>query len=905
MSDEHVHSFGYVTIGRIVIAATIPRSYIVRYTELPSGAARFGVACEMSTEAHMGFMGPRRVGMYPPNTQVLIFVSSLYSWSFILGAVPVRQHTAERNQGDWVTGLGQHIGEDSVNKLLGSTKNSGMINFNMGNPASMAPGADVGMLNELGVGYGMSRFFSWLRASDVAGIWCMYLDNLVRIHSHNFEHWHAGGERRIQNDEGEISEIEWFNPYLWEASGVLSHTADPFKDQADGGICAPGKNNNIITTNDAANGRGQVGIPRLMKLRGFLGDIEREMVVIPESSKIVAPNLRSNDTNLTGVLDIQKHVDGLYTVRSAKGILHEKYIFLPVPQQKHEPEDKDGVGDGADNYKAAGVIGDTGEPHEKADWDTKSESGQDRLTGLPDELAYNLNFKNNMSLLRHERDWRLPEEKSEARPATANRGTIKPTSAMSAGVHSLPLPTAVSVTVDGRQNSTAKYYQSRSLIGQLDDGSIILEDGWGSYILLSGGNIYLSCPGDIFQLPGRNINMLAPHDIIARAGNSADITASKGDLRLKAERNLHALAGNSGSVGGLLLESRGTAVNDFGEVGEDAVSGGITLKTAGTISAYGREIYLRGYASESNPSGTVVIDAGVNGDILQLGRRQDTYVASSINQTVGYMPHQDPAQALPGNVSTMTLAHSTMALNVAGSMAVNSTGVVFSNLNGTGSGVCNIEVDGSALFGGSAAIMGNVLVGKSLGAQNNVVAGNGCNPSPLDDDSKDRLASQVTQATDSLNNTKTTVKEEFDLLVSNSLTNASTVEEVTSIIIGDGVDAIGFSARTPEQYGLDQDTFHLAEARWQQNYRQAGIGAVWQEPPILSPAGNAPTMPYPGYEIWAGAKSFRTRDNILFDQEAGANIPRTGSDSEVYNKAAAEDLNETSLQNGYLISLQR
>jgi hypothetical protein len=106
---------------------------------------------------------------------------------------------------------------------------------------------------------------------------------------------------------------------------------------------------------------------------------------------------------------------------------------------------------------------------------------------------------------------------------------------------------------------------------------------------------------------------LAGRDISLRARGSAELSTASGDLRLKAEGNLHALAGNSGT-GGLLLESRGADAYAYKDaIGTDVVSGGIQLKSAGSVVAWADGYYIRALHE-----GDIVLDADRgNGDIYQ------------------------------------------------------------------------------------------------------------------------------------------------------------------------------------------------------------------------------------------------------------------------------------------------
>ena len=116
-----------------------------------------------------------------------------------------------------------------------------------------------------------------------------------------------------------------------------------------------------------------------------------------------------------------------------------------------------------------------------------------------------------------------------------------------------------------------------------EDGSIILRDAWGSEIVMLGGNITLSCAGNIMVLPGKSQLTIAGDDIVQKAQNSVDIHASKHDVRLSATRNMEILGGGDETQhsGGVIIESRGKGAGawDGEEKGESAMASGITLRT--------------------------------------------------------------------------------------------------------------------------------------------------------------------------------------------------------------------------------------------------------------------------------------------------------------------------------------
>ena len=91
----------------------------------------------------------------------------------------------------------------------------------------------------------------------------------------------------------------------------------------------------------------------------------------------------------------------------------------------------------------------------------------------------------------------------------------------------------------------------------------------------------------MFLKSGRNVNLWAGYDLILRAKNSIDGSASAHDVRLKAENNMMLLGGNSGT-GGVLVESRGASGNfDFSQSGEAVSFGGVILRASRGQSSIG------------------------------------------------------------------------------------------------------------------------------------------------------------------------------------------------------------------------------------------------------------------------------------------------------------------------------
>lgn len=128
-----------------------------------------------------------------------------------------------------------------------------------------------------------------------------------------------------------------------------------------------------------------------------------------------------------------------------------------------------------------------------------------------------------------------------------------------------------------------KYDKRRSGIWQGEDGSIIIRDAWGSEIVMIGGNIQLSCAGNIEIMPGKTSLTLAGDDIVQKAQNSIDIESADKDVRINGFKNVQILAGvDDKNPGGVTIEAKGKS-NPWDaksvDGGEELKSSGILLKS--------------------------------------------------------------------------------------------------------------------------------------------------------------------------------------------------------------------------------------------------------------------------------------------------------------------------------------
>lgn len=549
----------------------------------------------LTSESSLLPVGNKTHSMLMPGTPVLVWFPPNRDWAVILGASG--HVTPTRNiplPGSVVPGSRSGLFSDLAHSLLpfASKKRPAVFNASAGRPVDALPG-DWGQSTELGLMIHLGRAMALLRASDVAGISFNWLDDLARLWGYNLEVFTAGSERYAYDDEGEFTDREGLTPYPWEALGAIS-PGDEVSAFQQRGIVAGRQQGEEEGDEDVDQEalslepvtRDQAPVWRRQSFRGFLGGLVRHITQAPfpadgdpETLARTARDLANSSGTgapYMGLLDIQEGLDGRYSVRSAKEITFEKTILIPAPKQVKTPADP--TGDAGSNFNAAARNWDGLDEDAQVDALEEFEFADDwsKAAQLYDYHSYMFNVYGVQGFRVHPRDWSFPDEE-DLRPTDEEftgglHDGVEPTDD-----YRMPLPQYGSMVIDHR--TSTRYYRGRSVIKQLDDGSVLIEDAWGSQIRMEGGHVFITAPLDIVQQPGRSLVSMAGNDVVARAGNSVDITAAKRDVRLKAERNLQALAGNSGA-GALLLESRGSVgPADYSQPGEDVEAGGIVIKS--------------------------------------------------------------------------------------------------------------------------------------------------------------------------------------------------------------------------------------------------------------------------------------------------------------------------------------
>lgn len=769
-------------------------------------------------------LGARDITQFNIHDHVLCYFPPNSDYGYILGAAPHQIYDGRLVLPDSLVmrSLAGFI-QDQMHYTAYQKEDNDLPNFSCGRPADALPG-DWGKINDLGLAIWLGRFVAQLRASDAAKIEAFWGDDLLRMVAYNYQRFLAGSELTAVDDQGEFDEVEYWTPFMWEALGAYEPNTAALEEYAgqEGAL----KQDNEKSRFEPKEAE-QVIVPRVVAMRGYIGDLEHTRVVLPPPGASGVAK-RDDDKDFRGVASIHTGLDGSLHLRSAREIVIEKSLIMPVPRRLRDPDAPDGDTD--KNYKAANVYGD-GETQEQKpfEWDDDPNS---RAMTLWEYHAYLFGKYGLQTIDAHKKDWATPEE-AELHPDEGEPNEIDKDLFTGLGFDfTAKLPKYAAVGVDQRDGHIVRYYRSRAGLYILDDGSVIIEDGYGSQIIMSGGNIQYSCQGDIISRPGRSSITWAPRDIINRAGWCAELSAAKKDVRIKAEKNLHMLSNNESSSS-VLIECRakqGINKSDWsGNIGEDIEASGIIIKSdEGAIALWTKELF-GGVPEDGN--GTVEFNAG-SGQAILAGGHIGVEALNEFSAIVG--PQRGSTTKPPQFIINSGRALLRSKLDIVGDLAI------WPGSQGAGS----LRVGGSAAIKNSLQLEGFVQAnGHFISPPGGKVGKGGSfsfTPDPTSEGAKQDGEADI-------------VKQRIFVI---GFDEPVLEDEETGLGNEDVQAAVGFSFRKSLEHYKTDEEFHIYESRWQQLYRANGATTTWDEPVVLAPTGEE-TMPHPGKDAWDGDSKYR------------------------------------------------
>ena len=400
-------------------------------------------------------------------------------------------------------------------------------------PTDLVPG-ETGMLNPHRCGYIMGMYSASLVGGG-AHVRLFALENRIRVVADSIVRYTLSGNDVEWHNRRYLSKERASCMYQEERLGMKS-TLDPAFTKSDY------DNDGYFIKNKKEK---QTARPRILEHDGYFGGISAKYVFRPDPDS-EEPRTMDEQVKEAGVLRESVDPSGQYRLASAGMLGLERIGRIPVPVRNMYPWQKE-----ADEPPA----------EQLEEFKHSGTSEYYRQLEHADRVAYDL--KNSYS--------RLDESKKEFYVPNEQDLEGKVQDVYDPGF------------TKSRTVKLQKYDKRRSGIWQGEDGSIIIRDAWGSEIVMIGGNIQLSCPGNVEVLPGKSSLIMAGDDAIVKAQNSVDVESADRDVRINAFKNVQVLAGaDDEHPGGVTIEAVGKAGPwdaEKPEGGEQVQSTGILLKS--------------------------------------------------------------------------------------------------------------------------------------------------------------------------------------------------------------------------------------------------------------------------------------------------------------------------------------
>ena len=811
----------------------------VNWYKVQVGDGAGWMACCLLSHGTYTPLGPRDVGMCSPNDDVIVMKPRGLSHGFIVGVIPPFVANGNVLCPDWLvqggnTGVRRERGHKYPTTSL--YRSGGVVDWASQRPIDQA-GTERGWVSPFGPTVAADDALIQVRVSEMAGLWMTVWDEWVRLAGRDLLIESAVHEENGADDEGESRYFRGVAMYPHEALGQYAPNQQWTQTFDDKEVQYTKKKGKV----DVPDGdEDLLPIYRYQEYAGYLGQGHLRFVARPgqEAGK---KKYKTRGTPDDVLFMESVGADGDLTIVSAKGVHIGKRcgILLPKPKMPHTAKDGDDAE--RENYKFSSLHG-TGDDHKikdvKVEGDVKSVL---RVAGVMDLIAHAVSWKAVHPFYYHKADYDLPQ------PAESQLKVQKPVNFSGFFVDD---PTPKKLKIDHRYGNV-DYFERESFLRLHDDGSVHIAGGAGEELVFAGGRAYINAPMGVAVGAGGEFSILA-EQIVGRAKGSVDFSSTEKDVRLKAERNMQFLAGNSGQ-GGMLLEclGRGSRQQYEGRYGEDVRGSGITIKGAqSTVSVLGKDVYVR-TGGKTLGEGDILLDASMGKRRVQVyGREFHAYVTKPITFNFG------PVEKSSTVNRVYSFAEKTMVADVKLLLGGKLIGY-----SGGGGGNAGIVVDGGISAAKSIACAG-VMADKKGMFLGKVPGG---------------FAGTVTSATNAAS------------AAAEVLRNAGNTRHDTTIVRkyyqadqpGDEpvIERLKFSFRdppgSPKQYKAEK--FKLPEARWQQFVR-FGLGTggtAWTEKPVIYQGTQ--TYPWPGKQKWVDEPNMlRLSALSMFDAGAGTDKARPG-----------------------------
>lgn len=841
LHNRNLGSKGGIEYGKIVYSQPYTNWYRVQLDDLGGDLP----CCRLTETASLPF-SVRDTAPIAAGASVAVWVPEEIYFGYIIGVIPDKVESGALVYPDWISqGSNCGIKRDAYYRELFelTAQDGGVIDFSNSRPLDALSNGEWGRFTDLGGGIHIDMFMAFLRMDETCGLWLFYLDKLARLAAYNFDLQTSISEMIVRNDNGEGQHYSGSTPYPWEALGHLVFGEDVAKEESDFDVQYKLPRGKLEPSSDY-----RYPFYRLEEFRGYLGQGFMRQLRYPDdkdgkTNTILTTFLAGKPGERTRANPalFREHIslDGAYALSSAHSISLVKRMILPAGKRIAPAESTRGDKDttSATGYKFAGING-AGPDHK-----INSPTGQGPQSPLHEAMAVS-DFTAHSEEWRalhpfqyHEDDFDTPEQSSHGGNTGNGMESIQSPlnfSALKSQTH-LDRVESVKLDIDHRYGEV-DYFPVTAGVFLLPEGGVVIRDGQGGEIRMVGGSMQISCPGDVWLQPGRNINLLAGDDLIARAVNSMDFTVTEHDIRFKAQTNMEFVAAVSGN-GRMLFENQ--AKSNFQTVADNAV--GETIEGSGFIfkAAHSdfitacRGIYLR-TGSDDVDEGPIVLDAakGKN-DIRSVSRVFHRHIESFAQDAFPVEGKKDIV-----NSYSSVNAQIQTSCQFDGGLFVTKNGMTIKGEVGIIGG--HIGTEFAERFNGQVG----VLKGESL-----------------------KKTKEVLQDTlDGMEKARDNAKDDFENFIEKLFYDEDKLPGSTAF-----QDASSFSLRTAGQ--MNTTSFKFAETYWQQLARATGnIPGTWTEKSI--DYRGRTMMPYPGLAAWTSSASWLTQELKAFDPLVGLDEER-------------------------------
>ena len=600
-------------------ALTVIRESYAGVQSVDGGMRMQGIMVVSTLSSFLGF---KESTMPQPGSRVLCLEDGTGAGCFVVGMIPQQTVTEEVVlPARACIGAGNAFADDA-NKV-GHMSNTPNI-YDHRRPTDVVDGEHV-ISNEFGVLLGLYQQLANLKASELAQVQCHLMDDLVRVISHNFQHYTALGEYNIFHDGRRIMAEFGATHKPSESYGrpaVNTDTSEPMFSEEGEHTVDDAEDFYSIKEDERVK-----AIERFKWFLGGLGDFLHVFLACPDPEEVrrLDPDYTPSKPD-TGLWDMHIGTDGGFHVRSVKEIFLEKTNWIRVPLRKAAPEDPNG--DNAEDL--------TYDKKEKFEFnnDGKFKSNpfnyalqlRDYVAYVNEKLGYQ-NFK------KHEKDFHVNDDIDQ-------ENSLKDIN-----------------NVDQETQLGLQDYALRTAgIYIMPNGGITIRDAWNSAIVMEGGNIYLQPAKDIVSQPLRNCIVKAGGNINMACKQHFDMSSSEEGMRMKSEKAMYCYSNKSG----IILEANGeTDTPGSPDPTSFAVEdiGGIVLKSKLSVYSYAEDQIVN-YAK-----GNLLLQSLSNVDIVS-----DTSLTT--HSKLGTMLLSDTSMIIHAAQVAELLSDSTVILAGAGTTAI-------------------------------------------------------------------------------------------------------------------------------------------------------------------------------------------------------------------------------------------